>query len=63
MSDKAAQFKILPNGPLEVSGTFELMDAKGELITKQGPLYLCRCGESSDKPFCDGSHRASGFSG
>ncbi|MEX2372077.1 MAG: CDGSH iron-sulfur domain-containing protein [Bacteroidales bacterium] len=61
--DNTAQFKVTSNGPLQVSGNFELFDSSGELITRQGPLFLCRCGMSSDKPFCDGSHKTSGFSG
>ncbi|MFC2089672.1 CDGSH iron-sulfur domain-containing protein [Bacteroidota bacterium] len=63
MSEKNAQFKIIPNGPLEVSGTFEVFDSKGEIITRQSPVFLCRCGGSADKPFCDGSHKRNGFSG
>ena len=63
MEKKAAQFKVLVNGALEISGNFELFDSKGEIITRQGPVFLCRCGMSSDKPFCDGAHRKSGFIG
>lgn len=61
MEDNNANFKVFPNGSLQVSGDFELFDADGELITRQGPVFLCRCGQSKDKPFCDGSHRKSGF--
>lgn len=61
MKEKTAQFKVLPNGSLQVSGNFELYDSQGELITRQGPVFLCRCGMSTDKPFCDGSHRSAGF--
>jgi len=61
MSEKKAQFRVLSNGSLEISGDFELFDSNGELITRQGPIFLCRCGMSSDKPFCDGSHRKAGF--
>ncbi len=63
MSEKSAQFKVLKNGPLEISGTFEVFDAKGEIITRQSPVFLCRCGGSSDKPFCDGTHKRNGFTG
>jgi CDGSH-type Zn-finger protein len=61
MEEKTAQFKVLANGPLEISGLFELYDSNGEIITSQGPVFLCRCGMSSDKPFCDGAHKASGL--
>jgi CDGSH iron-sulfur domain-containing protein 3 len=63
MENNTAQFKVFANGPLQVSGDFELFDSEGEIITSQGPIFLCRCGMSSDKPFCDGSHKQSGFSG
>lgn len=63
MKEKAAAFTVFANGPLQINGKFELYDSNGEIITRQGPIFLCRCGMSSDKPFCDGSHKTSGFSG
>ncbi|MDA3823962.1 MAG: CDGSH iron-sulfur domain-containing protein [Bacteroidales bacterium] len=63
MKEKTAQFKVIPNGPLEISGNFEVFDANGEIITRQSPIFLCRCGMSLDKPFCDGAHKKSGFMG
>jgi CDGSH-type Zn-finger protein len=63
MEENKALFKVKANGSLQVSGSFELYDSNGELITTQGPIFLCRCGASKDKPFCDGSHRSIGFSG
>lgn len=54
--------KVLPNGPLQVSGDFSITDAAGKEIVHQGEqAHLCRCGHSSKKPFCDGSHKAAGF--
>jgi CDGSH-type Zn-finger protein len=56
-------FKVNAGGPLEVSGTFEIkIPGKGKVIQKD-TIYLCRCGGSSNKPFCDGSHKRNGFSG
>jgi len=63
MDEKEAQFRVLANGSLEITGNFELFDANGEIITRQSPVFLCRCGKSADKPFCDGSHRKTGFRG
>ena len=50
------------NGPYMVLGPVKLMDADGQEYTLENEIYmLCRCGESSNKPFCDGSHREAGF--
>lgn len=56
------QIKISKNGPLEVSGDFQLWDSEGtEFMKKKDKIYLCRCGQSNKKPFCDGSHKKAGF--
>lgn len=54
--------KIRDNGPLVVDGEFTLVDANGNEV----PLVkraLCRCGGSTMKPFCDGTHSKIGFQG
>ena len=60
------QTSIVPteNGPFQVTGAGALkglMDGK-EYDASQ-TVYLCRCGDSSKKPFCDGTHTKNGFSG
>jgi uncharacterized Fe-S cluster protein YjdI/CDGSH-type Zn-finger protein len=50
-----------PNGPLMVRGNVEIRDAKGELFTAGPRFTLCRCGASTNQPFCDLSHRRVGF--
>ncbi|MCB0375231.1 MAG: CDGSH iron-sulfur domain-containing protein [Sinomicrobium sp.] len=51
-----------PNGPYKVEGEVELHNAKGEVLPTTGPeVFLCRCGHSANKPFCDGSHKRTGF--
>lgn len=55
------QIKISDNGPLVVSGDIHLTDTEGNEYTKKGKFYLCRCGLSNKKPFCDGSHKKGGF--
>ncbi|MCX6020403.1 MAG: CDGSH iron-sulfur domain-containing protein [Chloroflexi bacterium] len=58
------QVKPLPNGPYLVSGPFELLDANGQPVKlDRETVALCRCGGSSNKPFCDGTHRTNGFQG
>ena len=50
-----------PNGPLRVSGNLEIVSGTGRTINKVAETYLCRCGQSKNKPYCDGSHKAAGF--
>jgi CDGSH-type Zn-finger protein len=51
------------HGPLRVSGSFVITDAQGNAFDLAGreAISLCRCGASGNKPFCDGSHRTTGF--
>jgi CDGSH-type Zn-finger protein len=52
----------LDNGPLLVNGPVKLTAADGTEIPVEGtPIALCRCGASSKKPFCDGSHKKVDF--
>ncbi len=54
-------FVPLPNGPVLFEGPCELLSADGT-STHAAKGALCRCGASSNKPFCDGSHTGVGFS-
>ncbi len=49
------------NGPLIVSGPLEVVSGTGKTILKSTNTALCRCGGSSNKPFCDGTHAKIGF--
>jgi CDGSH-type Zn-finger protein len=50
------------NGPYIVEGPVDLFDSDGNQISVNKPrIALCRCGASSTKPFCDGTHSAIGF--
>ena len=53
----------LNNGPLRVEGEFEICDGQGNAYGLAGRtvISLCRCGQSQNKPFCDGSHGRQGF--
>lgn len=53
--------KASDNGPLRVKGSIELMDGEGNLMETKEEFALCRCGQSKNKPFCDGSHASTGF--
>jgi len=47
-------------GPLWVRGGIEIVGADGVAYEVRNRVTLCRCGASSNKPFCDGSHAADG---
>lgn len=49
------------DGPLAVTGDFELVDATGAVAARGNVAWLCRCGGSGNKPFCDGTHKNNGF--
>jgi CDGSH-type Zn-finger protein len=56
--------RVRDSGPLLVEGAVTVFDADGKEfpIDKAKPaIALCRCGHSAKKPFCDGSHKTSGF--
>ena len=50
------------DGPLEVSGTCTIKGADGSILKESESSFLCRCGYSARKPFCDGSHKRESFS-
>jgi 3-phenylpropionate/trans-cinnamate dioxygenase ferredoxin subunit len=53
---------IRENGPYVVDGEFKLVDAAGNEVPLKKKA-LCRCGGSTTKPFCDGTHSRIGFQG
>ena len=60
MSEKVT-IRVKPNGSVRVNGTVDFVDADGKVLETKADFSLCRCGQSKDKPFCDGSHREAGF--
>lgn len=62
-SDSPAQLRFYPDGPLLVRGDFEMIGRDGNPLPRtRATVALCRCGLSSIKPYCDGSHKLSRFS-
>lgn len=63
MSD--VTIEITDNGPYKVSGPIELFAPDGSPVevAEDRNVFLCRCGGSSNKPFCDGTHSRIGFQG
>jgi CDGSH-type Zn-finger protein len=49
------------NGPLKVSGALEIVSGTGHTINRTQTTFLCRCGGSANKPYCDGTHKKNGF--
>ncbi len=56
----STEIVILKNGPLMVKGSLSIKHKDGKKET-QKEVYLCRCGQSENKPFCDGAHKKCGF--
>jgi CDGSH-type Zn-finger protein len=52
---------LKPNGSIRVTGEVDFVDSNGDVIETKENFSLCRCGQSATKPFCDGAHRAAGF--
>ena len=62
----ALNIVVVQRGPYVISGDLnelKLADSEGRAIdlTGKDKLYLCRCGGSTNKPFCDGTHSKIGF--
>ncbi len=62
MSESEVTINVLADGPLEVSGPSTIKSSDGSTLKAGDKAYLCRCGHSANKPFCDGSHKREGFS-
>ena len=63
MPETAVKITAKPKGPFRVEGPITLIDADGSEIDLTGKpaISLCRCGASTNKPFCDGTHSKIGF--
>jgi len=62
MSD--VTIKVRDNGPFFVEGPITIIDAAGNkffIAADKPAVALCRCGQSKNKPFCDGTHKGCGF--
>ncbi len=57
--------RLRENGPILISGPITLVDTQGNAYDLSGKanIALCRCTESKNRPFCDGTHKSCGFVG
>ena len=53
----SALVEVIDGGPLKITGQILLKDLKKDLIESPVEVFLCRCGHSCNKPYCDGSHK------
>ena len=63
VSNMKTEVELMKNGPLLVKGTIELKSYDGSIVMKEKMTAFCRCGASTNKPYCDGKHKSSGFEG
>jgi len=63
VSEPLVEIKVRDNGPYKVTGPIRLVDVEGGVweLPAGEAVALCRCGQSHTKPFCDASHRSTGF--
>lgn len=64
LPERAGKLTIIPlaDGPLQVEGNLEVCSGTGRTLNRTQKTWLCRCGASQNKPYCDGTHRKIGFS-
>ena len=57
------RIKVIENGPYRLEGPIQVVDADGNVydVSDRQTVFLCRCGGSTTKPFCDGTHSRAGF--
>ena len=60
-TEEVISAEAMKNGPLIVYGNITVKDSRGTIVKKNKVTAFCRCGASSNKPFCDGTHIKIGF--
>jgi CDGSH-type Zn-finger protein/uncharacterized Fe-S cluster protein YjdI len=63
LASRVGELKVTPqpNGPLRVTGNLEVCAGTGHTLNRVTKVAFCRCGQSSNKPYCDGTHAKVGF--
>lgn len=52
-----ATVEVTEDGPIRITGNFMLSDSKRDIMDSPEEVFLCRCGKSKNKPYCDESHK------
>ena len=60
MSDRVT-ITPLKDGPDQITGSVTVLDEDGNILKEAESVFLCRCGHSANKPFCDGAHKREGW--
>jgi len=55
-TNSQARVELIESGPIKITGNFQLKDMKRDKEESLQEVFLCRCGNSANKPFCDESH-------
>ena len=56
-----AEVRLRKGGPLLIKGSFSIINADGVELEQRENAAFCRCGQTSNQPFCDGTHRTADF--
>ncbi len=59
--EQKTEIKIIKNGPIVIKGNIDIILPDGTKKTSEERIVLCRCGASSQKPYCNGEHGEIGF--
>jgi uncharacterized Fe-S cluster protein YjdI len=62
-ASRPVEIRIMKDGPIVITGKVSLTDNDGKAYKTYSITSICRCGESGNLPFCDGTHRKIGFTG
>jgi len=52
-----AIIEVIESGPIKITGNIVIKDMKRGTEESPREVWLCRCGKSDNKPFCDDSHK------
>ncbi len=62
MPNDAPTISPVKDGPYKVQAVENFSNSKEDILEARPVMFLCRCGGSANKPFCDGTHKTNGFS-